>query len=32
MNDTDWQQPRSGYAELIGYRVTKRDTDYCPSI
>ena len=29
MNDTDWQRPRSGYSELIGYRVTKRDTDYC---
>jgi uncharacterized protein (TIGR00369 family) len=29
MNDTDWQQPRSGYADLIGYRVTRRDTDYC---
>lgn len=29
MNDTDWQRPRSGYAELIGYRVTKRDTGYC---
>lgn len=29
MNDTDWQHPRSGYSELIGYRVTKRDTDYC---
>ena len=29
MSDTEWQQPRSGYAELIGYRVTKRDTDYC---
>ena len=29
MNDTDWQRPRSGYSELIGYRVRKRDTDYC---
>jgi uncharacterized protein (TIGR00369 family) len=29
MSDTDWQVPRSGYAELIGYRVTKRATDYC---
>ena len=29
MNDTDWQQPRSGYSDLIGYRVTRRDTDYC---
>lgn len=29
MNDTDWQRPRSGYSDLIGYRVTKRDTDYC---
>jgi len=29
MNDTDWQKPRSGYSDLIGYRVTKRDTDYC---
>ncbi|HET6161096.1 MAG TPA: PaaI family thioesterase [Dongiaceae bacterium] len=29
MNDEDWQRPRSGYSELIGYRVRKRDTDYC---
>lgn len=29
MNDTEWQLPRSGYAALIGYRVAKRDTDYC---
>ena len=28
-DDTEWQRPRSGYSELIGYRVTKRDTDYC---
>lgn len=29
MNDTNWQQPRSGYSELLGYRFTKRATDYC---
>lgn len=29
MNDTDWQHPRSGYSDLIGYRVVKRDTGYC---
>lgn len=29
MNDIDWQRPRSGYSELLGYRFTKRDTDYC---
>lgn len=29
MSDQDWQQPRSGYSELIGYRVTKRAADYC---
>jgi uncharacterized protein (TIGR00369 family) len=29
MNDIDWQQPPSGYSELLGYRFTKRDTDYC---
>jgi uncharacterized protein (TIGR00369 family) len=29
MNDIDWQHPRSAYSDLIGYRVTKRDTDYC---
>jgi uncharacterized protein (TIGR00369 family) len=29
MNDEDWQRPRSGYSELIGYRVARRDTDYC---
>jgi uncharacterized protein (TIGR00369 family) len=29
MNDTDWQHPRSAYSDLIGYRVTKRDTGYC---
>lgn len=28
-DDTEWQRPRSGYSELIGYRVGKRDTDYC---
>lgn len=29
MTDTDWQRPRSGYSDLLGYLVTKRDTDYC---
>jgi len=29
MSDEDWQRPRSGYSELIGYRVVRRDTDYC---
>lgn len=29
MSDEDWQKPRSGYSDLIGYRVVKRDTDYC---
>lgn len=29
MSDTDWKHPRSGYSGLLGYRVTKRDTDYC---
>lgn len=29
MNDTDPQHPRSGYSNLIGYRVTKRGTGYC---
>ncbi|MEZ5831752.1 MAG: PaaI family thioesterase [Dongiaceae bacterium] len=29
MNDTEWQHPRSGFSDLLGYRVTKRDTDYC---
>jgi uncharacterized protein (TIGR00369 family) len=29
MNDPDWQLPRSGYAELIGYRVTRRESGYC---
>ena len=29
MNEHEWQIPRSAYAELIGYRVVDRDTDYC---
>ncbi len=29
MTDNNWQRPPSGYADLIGYRITKRDTDYC---
>src|SRR4030095_3470295 len=29
MADEDRQRPRSGYSELIGYRVRKRDTGYC---
>ena len=29
MNEHEWQIPRSAYAELIGYRVADRDTDYC---
>jgi uncharacterized protein (TIGR00369 family) len=29
MTESDWQLPRSGYAELIGYRVTRRDAGYC---
>jgi uncharacterized protein (TIGR00369 family) len=29
MNDTDWRRPRSGYSDLLGYLITKRDTDYC---
>jgi uncharacterized protein (TIGR00369 family) len=24
-----WKHPGSGYSELIGYRVTRWDTDYC---
>ncbi|MGH6891088.1 MAG: PaaI family thioesterase [Dongiaceae bacterium] len=28
-DDTNWQRPPSGYADLIGYRITRRDTDYC---
>src|SRR5512134_3361960 len=28
-DDTDLHVPRSGYANLIGYRVAKHDTDYC---
>jgi len=28
-SNTDWQHPGSGYSDLIGYRVTKVDTDYC---
>lgn len=28
MNDETWQRPYSGYAELIGYRLRRRDTDY----
>jgi uncharacterized protein (TIGR00369 family) len=27
--DKDWHHPGSGYSDLIGYRVTKADTDYC---
>ena len=27
--NNDWQHPGSGYSDLIGYRVTKVDTDYC---
>ena len=29
MNDTDRPQSRSGYSELLGYRFTRHDTDYC---
>jgi uncharacterized protein (TIGR00369 family) len=29
MNEGDWQRPGSGYSQLLGYRFTKRDTDYC---
>ena len=29
MNEHEWQIPRSAYAELIGYSVVLRDTDYC---
>ena len=29
MNDNNWQHPGSGYSDLIGYRLVKRDTDYC---
>jgi uncharacterized protein (TIGR00369 family) len=29
MNDTDWQWHGSGYSDLVGYRLVKRDKDYC---
>lgn len=29
MSDKDWRRPRSGYSDLLGYLVTKRDIDYC---
>lgn len=29
MTDSEWQHPRSGYSDLIGYRVTRRGADYC---